>query len=245
MDALLLAAKEGRIEVNSKMKSHRLRSIVGWLIKKLTHTTFKGVENIPPSGGILVACNHMSRMDIAVLFLTPNRPDMTALVTTKYLKYPLLRWFIVTANGIWIDRDTADFSAFRTAVEALHEGKAVGIAPEGTRSQNAQLLEGKPGVALLALRARVPVIPVAITGTEDSFSKLKHLKKPSMTVEYGKPIYPPDMDRSNREGQLENLTTEIMCQIAAMMPEKYHGFYANHPRLEELLAEKKAVTSSN
>jgi hypothetical protein len=65
-----------------------------------------------------------------------------------------------------------------------------------------------------------------------------------MTVEYGKPIYPPEMDRSKREGQLENLTTEIMCQIAAMMPEKYHGFYANHPRLNEILAEKKAGSGS-
>jgi len=222
------------------MKSHRLRSIVGWLIKKLTHTTFKGVENIPPSGGILVACNHMSRMDIAVLFLTPNRPDMTALVTTKYLKYPLLRWFIVTANGIWLDRDTADFSAFRKAVDALKEGKAIGIAPEGTRSVTAQLIEGKPGTALLALRTGVPIVPVAITGTEDSVHQLRSFKRPYITVEYGKPIYPPALDRSNREGQLDQLTTEVMCQIAAMLPEKYHGFYRCHPRLLQILAEKQA-----
>ena len=65
------------------MKSHRLRSIINWLMKHLTRTTFIGVENIPTEGGILIACNHMSRMDIPVLFLTPNRPEMTALVTTK------------------------------------------------------------------------------------------------------------------------------------------------------------------
>lgn len=221
------------------MKSHRLRSIIGFLMKQLTRTEFIGVENIPPEGGVLIACNHMSRLDIPVLFITPNRPEITALVTTKYLKYLLLRWFIVTAEGIWLDRDTADFSAFRKAVEALKQGKALGIAPEGTRSQTAKLIEGKPGTALLALRTGVPIVPVAIVGTEDGMSKLLRLKRPRITAEYGKPIIPPKLDRSNREGQLQNLTVEVMCRIAAMMPQKYHGFYADHPRLKELLAEQK------
>ena len=227
------------------MKSHRLRSIINWLMKKLTRTTFLGVENIPLEGGVLIACNHMSRIDIPVLFLTPNRPEMTALVTTKYLKHPLLRWFIVTAEGIWLDRDTADFSAFRQAVEALQKGKALGIAPEGTRSQTAQLLEGKPGTALLALRTGVPIIPVAISGTEDSVEKLRHLKRPVLTAEYGKPIHPPKLDRSDRAGQLDKLTTEIMCQIAAMLDEKYRGFYSDHPRLKEILVEKAANQTSS
>jgi len=227
------------------MKSHRLRSIINWLMKHLTRTTFIGVENIPTEGGILIACNHMSRMDIPVLFLTPNRPEMTALVTTKYLKHPLLRWFIVTAEGIWLDRDTADFSAFRQAVAALQQGKAIGIASEGTRSQTATLMEGKPGTALLALRTGVPVVPAALSGTEDSVEKLLHFKRPVITAEYGKPIVPPKLDRSNREGQLDKLTTEIMCQIAAMMDEKYHGFYAGHPRLIEILAEKRANQSTS
>lgn len=223
------------------MKSHRLRSIIKWLMKRLTKTTFIGVENIPLEGGVLIACNHMSRIDIPVLFLTPNRPEMTALVTTKYLKHPLLRWFIVTAEGIWLDRDTADFAAFRQAVEALRNGKALGIAPEGTRSQTAQLLEGKPGTSLLALRTGVPIVPVAISGTEDAVERLRHLKRPVLTAEYGKPIIPPMLDRSDREGQLDKLTTEIMCQIAAMLDEKYRGFYTDHPRLKEILAEKKST----
>ena len=221
------------------MKSHRLRSIIRTLMKLLTRTETIGADNIPPSGGVLLACNHMSRMDIPVLFLTPGRPDMTALVTTKYLKHPLLRWFIVTAEGIWLDRDTADFSAFRKAVEALKAGKALGIAPEGTRSVTSQLLEGKPGTALLALRTGVPIIPVAISGTEDSVEKLLRFKRPHITAEYGEPIYPPKLDRGNREGQLQGLTDEIMCQIASMLPEKYHGFYTGNPRLKELLAARQ------
>ncbi|MDO8971974.1 MAG: lysophospholipid acyltransferase family protein [Saprospiraceae bacterium] len=221
------------------MKPKKLRKIICWLLKKLTVTKFIGTENIPLTGGMLIATNHMSRMDIPVLFLTPNRPDMTALVTTKYLKYPLIRWFIVTAQGIWLDRETADFSAFRTAVNALNQGMAIGIAPEGTRSTNAQLLEGKPGTALLALRAGVPILPVALSGTEDAFVKLKRFKKPHITAQYGKLIPAPKLDRDNREGQLQELTDEMMCQIAAMLPENYWGFYKDHPRLKAILAQNK------
>ncbi|EKD89191.1 MAG: hypothetical protein ACD_34C00160G0002, partial [uncultured bacterium] len=59
------------------MKPNELRRILVWLLKRLTVTEFIGVENIPLTGGVLIATNHMSRMDIPVLFLTPNRPDMT------------------------------------------------------------------------------------------------------------------------------------------------------------------------
>ena len=221
------------------LKAKSLREIISWLVDHLTLTQQIGIENIPTTGGLIIATNHMSRMDIPVLFTTPNRPQMTALVTTKYLKYPLLRWFIITAEGIWLDRDSADFTAIRKAVEKLDQGFAVGISPEGTRSSNGQLLEGKPGTALIALRAQVPILPVALIGTETAVNDFRHLRKPGIQVVFGKVIQTPKLDRDDRESQLLQLTTEIMCQIAAMMPEKYHGFYRGHPRLMEILAARQ------
>lgn len=226
------------------MKANNLRRLVKWFMKIFTDTEFKGIENIPDTGGILIATNHLSRMDILVVFMIPNRPEMTALVTTKYLKYPLIRWFIITAKGIWLDRDTADFSAFRTAVAALEQGKAVGIAPEGTRSKSGQLLEGKPGTILLAVRANVPIIPVAITGTIGAFKRLLLLQKPHITAEFGPVIPAPVLERGNRDEQLQKLTDEMMCRIAVMLPESYRGFYANHPRLKELLVQRQAEAAA-
>jgi 1-acyl-sn-glycerol-3-phosphate acyltransferase len=221
------------------MKANNLRNLINWLMKHLTNTHFEGVENIPADGGLLVATNHLSRMDIPVLFLIPNRPEMTALVTTKYLKYPMIRWFIVSAKGIWLDRDTADFGAFRSAVQALDQGKALGISPEGTRSKTGLLQEGKPGTALLALRAHVPIIPVAITGTQGSFKKAITFQRPSITARFGPVIPAPILERGNREAQLQSLTDEIMCQIASMLPKGTRGFYENHPRLLEILAQRE------
>jgi 1-acyl-sn-glycerol-3-phosphate acyltransferase len=223
------------------MKANNLRRLINWLMKHLTDTEFIGQENIPDTGGVLIATNHMSRMDIPVLFTIPNRPEMTALVTTKYLKYPLIRWFIITAEGIWLDRDRADFGAFRTAISALEQGKALGIAPEGTRSKTGQMLEGKPGTALLAVRAHVPIVPVAITGTIGAFTKTITLQRPHITARFGKVIPAPVLERGDREEQLQALTDEIMCQIAVMMPENLRGFYTDHPRLKQLLREQKAA----
>jgi len=220
------------------MKRNNLQNVVRFLIKHLTHTEFIGAENLPAEGGILIATNHISRLDIPVLFTTPVRYDITALVADKYLKYPFFRWFTIMAGGIWLDRSKADFSAFSQALTLLQHGRALGIAPEGTRSDTAELLEGKPGTVLLAHRARVPIVPVGITGSQSVLKNLLKLRKVQILVRYGKPIHLPPFSYENREEDLKRQTDEVMCHIAALLPESYRGFYKDHPRLKELLAEE-------
>ena len=218
------------------MKRETLQRLVRLGIKALTVTEFIGVENIPASGGVILATNHLSRIDIPLLFTIPVRPDITALVTDKYQNYAFFKWFTITAGGIWIDRTKADFTAFRIAADVIAEGRALGIAPEGTRSEG-QLLEGKSGTVLLALKTGVPVLPVGISGTEACNTEWKHLRRPHLTVKIGREMRFAPLERETREAQLQQYTTEIMCQIAALLPEKYHGFYRGHPRLQEILAQ--------
>jgi len=200
----------------------------------LTKTQFFGLENIPLEGGLIIAINHLSYIDIPLIFTNPRRPDITALITTKYQTHPFIRWFSETAEGIWIDRDVADFTAIRKASQALTEGKAVGISPEGTRSHTHQLAEGKPGTAMLALKTGVPIVPVGIQGTEFAIDRLKHLRKPHMIARFGQSFtLPPIQDAEKRAEILQQYTEEIMCRIAVLLPEKYQGFYRNHPRLKE------------
>ena len=217
------------------MKRETLQKLVHIALHSLTKMEFVGVENIPPTGGLILATNHMSRLDIPLLFDIPIRPDITALVTDKYQAYPFFRWFTETAGGIWIDRTKADFTAFRLASSAIQAGKALGIAPEGTRSENRALIEGKSGTALLAMRTGVPVIPVAITGTEQAVSRWKHLRRPHLITRFGRPFILPALAREDREAGLQRYTDEIMCQIAMLLPPEYRGFYAAHPRLVEIL----------
>lgn len=217
------------------MKRDRLQRLVRWLLRHLTHLEYQGLEHIPASGPLIVATNHLSRVDIPVLFNNPVRPDITALVTDKYRFHWFMQWFCESAEGIWIDRTRADFGAFREGMEVLKAGRTLGIAPEGTRSQTGVLLEGKPGTVLLALKAGCPIVPVAQWGTEKTFSELAKFRKAHITARFGPAFTFPPLDREKRDEQMQNYTTELMLRIAALLPEEYRGFYRDHPRLKEFL----------
>jgi len=217
------------------MKRYTLQTLVRWLVKGLTHSEYIGIENIPTEGGVIFATNHLSQLDIPLLFVNPVRRDITALVTTKYQKHWFIKWFCKTAEGIWIDRDIADFGAMRAASHALQEGKALGIAPEGTRSRTAQLLPGKPGMVLLALKTNAPILPVGITGTENAFRLLARLRRPHIRVRFGPQFNLEPLTRDNREQATQRYLDEIMCRIAALLPEEYRGAYRDHPQLKNFL----------
>ena len=208
------------------MKRETLQRLVRFLIKHLTHTEFIHLENIPAEGAVILAINHMSHIDTPVLFVNPRRPDITALVTTKYQANAFVKFFTNIAGGIWINRDIADFTAIRKASEVLAKGRALGIAPEGTRSQTGQMQEGKPGTVMLALKTGAPIVPVALTGTEDALEKLMHLRRPHITATFGEPFTLPEFQPHHRSEVLQRWTGILMRKIAAMLPEKYRGIYS-------------------
>jgi 1-acyl-sn-glycerol-3-phosphate acyltransferase len=220
------------------MKRETLQSIFVALLTRLARVEFCGTQHLPKEGGLLVTTNHMSRMDTLYLFLNPGRNDITALVADKYKKYPIFNWVLDTAGIIWLERGKADFGAFRMAADVLKSGVALGIAPEGTRSQIGQLQEGKPGTVLLAQKAGVPIVPVGIAGTEMYFKRLRSLRRPQVRLTFGPAYSLPPIDRANRDESLKQLTDEIMCRIAILLPPQYWGFYKDHPRLIEMLANK-------
>lgn len=219
------------------MNNPFIRSLIENFIRSMTRTTYLQAENIPTTGGFILATNHNSRVDSAILLANPVRPDMSALVAQEYRSNLFFRIIVQAADVIWLDRSKADFSAFRVAVDKIKEGRVLGIAPEGTRSRVGQLLEGKPGIQLLTSRADVPIVPVGITGSEDMMKQILAFRKPEITVRYGKPFKLPSIPRENRDESMQQATTEVMCQIAALLPERYRGFYKDFPRVEEIIRE--------
>lgn len=224
------------------MKKETLRNLVRFLFRTLARIEFYNLEYIPTSGPALLTTNHLSYVDTPLLFVNPVRKDITALVTDKYMNYPFLRWFTITAGGLWIDRDRADFGALSAAREVLSKGMVLGIAPEGTRSKTAQLQEGKPGTVLIALRTGAPILPVGISGSEGSLKRMFTLQRPRITARVGKPFTIPPLDRDKRDEQLKYWSDEVMLRIAALLPEKYHGFYRGNPRIEEIRAAQPDIS---
>jgi 1-acyl-sn-glycerol-3-phosphate acyltransferase len=207
------------------MKQETLQRIVRFLIRILTDTEFIHPENIPAQGPVILATNHLSQMDTPVLFVNPRRQDVTAFVTTKYKDNAFVKWFTNAAGGIWIDRDIADFSAIGKASKELAKGKVLGIAPEGTRSKSGKLQEGKPGTIMLALKTHTPIVPVAVTGTQDALKQLMHLRRPHITATFGEAFTLPEFEPHHRSEELKRWTEILMRKIAAMLPEEYRGVY--------------------
>jgi len=203
-----------------------------------SHFRVEGADYIPASGPIILVTNHISRLDYPAMLMCTERKDVIAMVTTKYREKALFRWLLETLKAIWIERETSDFNAFREAVDYLNRGWIVGISPEGTRSKTGVLQPGKPGAALLVRKTGLPLLPTAISGTADMVERLTHFRKMDILVKFGKPFQIPALaDKEEPKDWLIKATDEIMCRIAALLPAERRGIYADHPRLQEILAE--------
>lgn len=213
-----------------------IRFIIRLLINLFVHVEIRGAENIPTTGGCILAANHLGRLDAALVYYVVPRNDILIVIAEKYQKYRLIRWLARRVNAIFINRHHTDFAAVRTVLKRLQNGQIFVVAPEGTRSKTGKLLPGQPGTCYFASKANVPIIPIAATGAQDAnvLAHLKRLRRPHITITIGEPFNLPPL-QGNRETQLQTNTDEIMCRIAALLPPEYRGHYAEHPRLHQLL----------
>lgn len=220
--------------------SHRLLhnlfcGIFRVLFVLLTRVQVMGRERIPRKGGYIVAANHLSIIEVPLLYCLINRHDVTGLVAKKHHKNSFYRWLINTMDGIWLSRSEIDTRALKAARDHLKGGGVLGIAPEGTRSETGALLQAKTGVAYLADQAEVPILPVAVSGTWQITTEILTLRRPVIKVNVGEVFSLPKVDRKERDKGLRRNTDEIMCQLAALLPPENRGVYTDHPRVLELL----------
>lgn len=225
-----------------------MRNFLRWLIRGLiqivARVDVRGYEHLPPEQDYLLATNHIGILDGILPFYALDRWDIYIPVAEKWEQNWLLKWLGKYFNFIFIDRYNPDIKAMRKILRLLEDGNAIAISPEGTRSRAGSLIEAKPGVTYLATKLNRPIVPVAITGTEDKaiLGNIKRLKKSRVTVTAGPHFTLPPISRENRDETLSQYTDEIMCRIAALLPESYRGYYKDYPRVQELLESKGQVS---
>ncbi len=219
-----------------------LRAIIRFLLRLVAKVKVINREKLPETGSYAFATNHLGILDALLAYYILDRWDFFIPVAEKWERSAILRWLGKHLNIIFIDRFNPDIRALRKILKRMNEGEVLIIAPEGTRSRTEKMAEGKPGVSYLASKSQFPVIPVALAGTEDRifFDNLKHFKRTKVTVTIGDAFILPPLPRKNKDDVLREYTDEIMCKIAVMLPEKYRGFYAEHPKLVELLKSTKS-----
>lgn len=207
---------------------------MGPLFQLLGRPKVEGLEYVPSSGPAILASNHLAVADSFYLPLVVRR-RITFLAKAEYftgtgLKGWFTRWFYTVAGQVPIDRSNADAAqaALDTAERLLREGKLLGMYPEGTRSPDGRLYKGKTGLARLALQTGVPVIPVAMTGTNVvNPPGKKMLRFGRVTVRFGKP-----MDFSRFEGLEGNrfieraIIDEVIYELMRLSGQEYVDIYA-------------------
>lgn len=206
-------------------QSRWARPLMSVAIRLLMRLDVQGMERFPEPP-MLVTANHLSYFDVAAM--TPYLPPgVIGMAAEKYRGTWMEPIFRVNAL-IWVKQFSADRDALRKALMVLEHGAALAIAPEGTRSKTGGLIEGRDGAAFLATRANVPIVPVAVWGTE------KVLKRPwpKVHLRIGRPYRLPE---GRAKGpQLSEYTERIMCALAALLPEDYHGVYRGNPLIDEM-----------
>jgi len=219
------------------MAQRFLRKFIKFGLGLIADVEVEGIENLPPTGGYIIAANHLGRSDSALLYYFIDRNDLTMPVAEKYKNHWLFSPLVKSLGGFFINRYDADLQAIREVLKRLASGGVFVIAPEGTRSKTEKLQRGHSGIAYFANKSKLPVLPVAITGTEDRLivENIKKFKRSKITVRVGKSLLLVDFKATDTEA-LEKATEEVMCQIAAMLPVSYRGYYEDHPRVTELAA---------
>ena len=220
---------------------------LGPLLRVVFRPQTEGAEHVPAEGPAILASNHLSYADWLFMPLTlPRRVTFVAKAeyfTGKGLKGWLQKTFFSGSGQVPIDRAGADAAAgaLLSAKRVLGEGGLFGIYPEGTRSHDGMLYRGKTGVARLALETGVPVIPVAVVGTDvvaPPGKKFGSFTRP--VVRFGKPL-----DFSRYEGLendryiLRSITDEIMVALQRLGEQRYEDVYAS--TVKDRLASAQAA----
>ena len=218
--------------------------LLGPLLRLVFRPRIEGLEHVPDTGAAIIAGNHLSFSDH---FLMPAvlKRRITFLAKAEYFTGPgvkgrLTAAFFRSAGQIPVDRSgkEAGRAAIREGLGVLGKDELLGIYPEGTRSHDGRLYKGKVGVAVMALRAEVPVIPCAMIGTFEAQPPGKVVPNPHpVVIRFGKPL---DFSRyagmENEKAVLRAITDEIMYAILSLSEQEYVDKYAAVAKAEDTAA---------
>ncbi len=179
-------------------------------------------HNVPKHGPYIIAANHLSWTDIPLIPM--YLPGKVVYMAKEESFSGSLGWLARFLGAFPVKRGEADRQALKAANEQLKRGKVLIIFPEGTRSKTKMMAKGHAGLGMIALRANVPVIPVAIWGSENALKKFGA----EITISYGEPmLLKPAGAKVTRE-DVDRTTDEVMRRIASMLPERYRGVYGEY-----------------
>jgi 1-acyl-sn-glycerol-3-phosphate acyltransferase len=186
----------------------------------------EGREQVPPTGPTIFIMNHIAAIDPFVVVGAVRSRYVVPMSKTENYSNPLVAFIANTWGAFPVQRGEADRQALASTLWLLQQGHAVLIAPEGTR--NPSLIEGKAGMTYIATKANAIVAPIGLEGTDRFPGDLKRLRRPPVTIRFGRPfrLRTGDRHRIPRD-ELAQMTCEIMWQLADLLPVYRRGVYSD------------------
>jgi 1-acyl-sn-glycerol-3-phosphate acyltransferase len=176
---------------------------------------------------MILYSNHTGSLEVPLLFVYLRPRPVTGPAKIETWNNWFLGWLFDLWDIIPIRRGEADMEAMRACLDALEQGKILGMSPEGTRNKSGALLRAYPGIVVLALKSGAPLLPVAHWGGEDFTRNIKRLRRTDFRVRVGQPFkLDPGNDKITREMRQE-MVDQMMYRLAALLPEHYRGEYAD------------------
>ena len=204
-------------------------SVVTTAIKGITHILCRidaeALKRIPSRGPLILVVNHVNFLDGPIMYTQMQPRKVIAFAKTEAWENPVIGALFNLWGVIPLRRGAADTGALREGLALLKNERIVAIAPEGTRTNDGILVKGSRGVVMLAQHSGAPLLPAAYHGGERFKENWRRLRRTDFHIRVGKPFrLNIEGVRVNREVR-QQITDEIMYQLAALLPEKYRGEY--------------------
>jgi 1-acyl-sn-glycerol-3-phosphate acyltransferase len=209
------------IYIFSLVPEFLMRFLIWILIHTIYRVEVRGMENIPESGPVIVAANHVTTFDVFPMQLSLPRP-IFYMGKAELFKNPIVDIAFRNMGAFPVSRDRKDAWAYNHALKVLAHGQTLGMFPEGTRSRGRGLGVARTGVARMALETDTPIVPMAIIGSDQFFKRFP--RRARVTVSLLPPIFP-----NPNETPLA-LTDRLMFTLAAALPLEMRGVYAEMPK---------------
>ncbi len=227
------------------------------LAYRVVTTTIKGLTRllcriddsqlslVPAKGPLILVCNHVNFLEVPLLFTHLQPRPVTGFAKAETWNNPAMAYLFDLWQAIPIKRGAPDLSALRRGLRALEAGQILAIAPEGTRSGSGVLGPGHPGVTLLALQSQAPLLPLVYFGGERLRHNLKQMRRTDFRIVVGNPFYVETEPGKATRQQRQQITDEIMYQLAALLPPRYRGGYTDLARASEFYLRFPPGSQSN